>query len=192
VDCTGHGVPGAFMSMIAASLLNDTVNQSAKASTSEVLTTLNEKIRVALRQEDERNTDGMDIALCAIDEDENKLLFTGAKRSLYIVRNQEIIELKGDRKSVGGRTKKDREEKIFTTKEFKLQNGDMIYLTTDGFVDQPDENGKKYGSLNFFEDLKKIADKTPQEQKKILAEKLKQHSGSAKQRDDITIIGFKI
>jgi serine phosphatase RsbU (regulator of sigma subunit) len=191
VDCTGHGVPGAFMSMIGASLLNDTVNQAAGAQTAFVLSTLHEKIRIALRQEDERNTDGMDIALCAIDEKNSKLLYTGAKRSLYIVRNKEVLELKGDRKSVGGRSKKDKDEKEFTTKEFPLLRGDMVYLTTDGFVDQPDESGKKYGSLNLFKDLVDISTMGINEQRKFLSEKLRKHSGNAKQRDDITLIGFR-
>jgi serine phosphatase RsbU (regulator of sigma subunit) len=103
-----------------------------------------------------------------------------------------VIEVKGDRKSVGGRLKKDKTEKDFTTKTFELQTNDVVYLTTDGYVDQPNEEGNKFGTLKFFKEIQNIGQLKAQEQEKHLKNVLAIHSGKVKQRDDITILAFKV
>ncbi len=157
VDCTGHGVPGAFMSMIGNTLLNEIVYQKHILDPSEILGQLHLGIRRALRQENKGNDDGMDLCLCRIEHDagfDKKVIFAGAKRPIYIFRQGEIIEIKGDKKSVGGRQKE--EKRIFTNHELLLNNGDMIYLCSDGLADQPNEKNDKLGTPFLINFLKKI------------------------------------
>ena len=132
VDCTGHGVPGAFMSMIGNTLLNDIIKEQHITDPSKVLEYLHIGIRTALKQErgDSDADDGMDVCLCSIDREAKELSFAGAKRPLYLVRNgthdgdsSKLIELKGDRKSVGGRQKE--EKHSFTNNRIHLQTEAM-------------------------------------------------------------------
>ncbi|WP_291725513.1 two-component regulator propeller domain-containing protein [Bernardetia sp.] len=190
-DCTGHGVPGAFMSMIGSSLLSDMVQQNRSLKPCETLELLNEKIRTSLSQQDNRNSDGMDVCFCKINLNTHKVWFSGAKRPLYITKKDGLFkEIKGDRKSIGGRKRE--KEKEFTTTEIQLESGDMIYLTSDGYADQPNVEGKKIGSLKLQELLKNIASLPAQKQKQELTDLLHVHQGSMKQRDDIAIMGVRV
>jgi serine phosphatase RsbU (regulator of sigma subunit) len=199
VDCTGHGVPGAFMSMIGNTLLNDIVNEQKITDPAIILENLHAGVRSALKQEQDNveTDDGLDVCLCSLDTKNGKLAFAGAKRPLYIVRNgnpdnssPELIELKGDHESVGGRQKE--EKRVFTRHEVELQTGDTVYLTSDGFSDQPNMQGKKFGSKWLKETFSLIASHSMSEQKSKLVNLLENHQWNEDQRDDITIIGIRI
>jgi len=189
-DCTGHGVPGAFMSMIGNELLNNIVIKQRIFDPAQVLSEMHKDVRFALKQEESesKTPDGMDVCMCVIEN--NKLTFAGAKRPLYIVQNGIFEEIKGDRKPIGGRQKE--EDRTFTNNEIELQSGMMIYLTTDGYQDQHNINQKKYGVKRFRELLQSIADKPMEEQKNLLESKLNEFSQGEKNRDDIAVMGVKL
>lgn len=197
VDCTGHGVPGAFMSVIGIILLNEIVHLKNTYNSDEILERLHEQIQKALRQDEKANADGMDVALCIVEEiseKERNIYFTGAKRPLYYADNEENIEnklqtLQGTRKSIGGITRK---EKAFVCEKIKLQKGAKIYLTSDGLIDQPNAEGKKIGSVKFEETLQQILHLPMEEQYIKLMEMLDSHQQDTPQRDDITVIGIEI
>ncbi len=198
VDCTGHGVPGAFMSLIGNNSLNEIITQKKVQEPALILEELNFSIRKALRQEFTDNDDGMDIALCCIGKPNEKgnvkVTFAGAKRNmLYYSRlgGADLVELKGDKKTIGGFFK---ENKItrFTNHEVELKKGDSIYMFTDGLSDQSNEDGEKFGSIKLKSLLKDHVNLSLAEQQIILLEELKIFQRNAAQRDDITLIGIKI
>ncbi len=192
VDCTGHGVPGAFMSMIGNTLLNEIVNQEKIFDTAQILTRLHEGVKKSLQQSNMSNDDGMDVCICTIhfNADETAhVQFTGAKRPLYYFQNSFLQSLKGDVKSIGGR---DRKEKPFTTQDLYLMKGDCLYLMTDGFSDQQNSDNKKFGTTRLLELLEKNASLALPVQKQELDDELQTHSWGVEQRDDITIVGVKI
>lgn len=198
VDCTGHGVPGAFMSLIGNNSLNEIITQKKVQEPALILEELNLSIRKALRQEFTDNDDGMDIALCCISKPNEKgnvkVTFAGAKRNmLYYSRlvGTDLVELKGDKKTIGGFFK---ENKItrFTNHEVELKKGDSIYMFTDGLSDQSNEDGEKFGSIRLKELLKDHVNLSLAEQQIILLEELKIFQRNAAQRDDITLIGIRI
>lgn len=195
IDCTGHGVPGAFMSMIGYTLLNDIVYLNIINSTSEITKELNKKIIKLLKQQNSYNNDGMDVCLVKIEpkEDYNIITFTGAKRDLFIYdSNLSVINrIKGSRKTIGGINYK------FENKEFEeivlsLTKNSILYLTTDGYFDQNNIERKSFGSSNFVNLLDKIAKLSMQEQKNILEKKLNDWKSNELQRDDITIVGIRL
>jgi serine phosphatase RsbU (regulator of sigma subunit) len=192
VDCTGHGVSGAFMSLIANTLLNQIVNQEGISDTATILEMLNSGIRKSLKQEQKVNKDGMDLSICKISHTENgtKIYFTGAKRPLWIVRNNtKIVEVfKGDLKSIGGDQRKNRE---FTVQAIDVFEGDMLYMMTDGFVDQCNVTKEKFGTKQLLELIPQIASKALYLQKNDLQNALASHQASEEQRDDISIIGLR-
>lgn len=201
VDCTGHGVPGALLSMMGDIFLKEIVNIDGIIEPAKILRELHKKVRTHLRQEEEKaeTMDGMDVCLCRIEKEKGRVHFAGAKRPLYIVRENNadrdedisrLIEIRGDKKSIGGRQKEI--TRTYTTKEIEVQKGDMIYLTSDGFADQPDTNIKKYGSKRLKALLPKIAKFPMKKQKKYLEEELKAYQDTEKQRDDITIAGIRM
>ncbi len=195
VDCTGHGVPGAFMSMIASRLLNEIVLETKIFSTRDILTRLDLAVRKALRQDKTDNDDGMDLCLCRFENIDNKInvTYTGAKRPLiyFDVNEQKIEVLKADRKSIGGYvTKKSKIE--FTEQEVMLNKGDTLYMSTDGFIDQSGPERKRFGTLAFMELLEKIKTETIDKQKERLLYELQKWQGANDQRDDITLMVLKI
>lgn len=191
VDCTGHGVPGAFMSMIGNSLLNKIVNEDKIFDPALILENLHDGVRFSLKQESgETDThDGMDACLCLYNPISRKVTFAGAKRPLYYINNSKLIEIKGDRKPVGGKQKE--EKRIFTSKEIDIQPGDIIYLTTDGLADQNNSKGIKYGSRRLKEFLLEHSKLSLSEQKEALLIDLNKFQGYEPQRDDILIIGIR-
>jgi serine phosphatase RsbU (regulator of sigma subunit) len=193
VDCTGHGVPGAFMSMIGHTLLTKIVGQNKIYDPATILELLHLEIKNALHQNQGKNDDGMDIALLAIEEmasNQFSLIFAGAKRPLYYVDRGTFKMLKGNNRSIGGRQKS--ENKPFENQEVKLKKGDTIYLTTDGFADQNNAQREKFGTIQVETLLAQVHRQTLPKQLEILQRTLEAHKKQEPQRDDITIVGVKI
>jgi serine phosphatase RsbU (regulator of sigma subunit) len=194
VDCTGHGVPGGFMSMISNTLLNEIVNERELSETDEILNELNLKIRKALQQEadDSLSQEGMDLAFCKWDKKQNKLQFSGAMNPLYLVRNSELIEYKADLKGIGGISRR-RKEKPFKKQEVELKKGDCIYLFSDGYMDQFGGNNKeKFNSDRFKKLLCDMHTLGMQDQKNKLVKELENWMGDQEQIDDILVMGIKV
>ena len=193
VDCTGHGVPGAFMSMIGNTLLNEIINEKNIYKPSDILNLLHERVRQSLKQDIENNetSDGMDIALCVIDDEKNVLEFAGANRSLYVMRDNSFIEIKPDKMPIGGtQIKEDRE---FTNNEVKINKGDSIYMSTDGYADQfGGEKGKKFMVKRFHQTILGFQDQMMEQQSEILKTTIENWQGDLEQVDDILVIGIKI
>ncbi|MBN2894015.1 MAG: tetratricopeptide repeat protein [Bacteroidales bacterium] len=193
-DCTGHGVPGAFMSMIGNTLLNEIVNEKQIYSPKDVLTEMDNKLISALHQDKTENINGMDICLCRLDFEENtcKITFSAAKRHLFYYKKveKEIITLKGDIKTVGGIHF--RNETEFSNHEIFLKKGDIMYLCSDGIFDQNNKERKRFGKTQILNILTENIDKKLEEQKTELELKLDKWQGEEPQRDDITFIGIKI
>ncbi len=190
-DCTGHGVTGAFMSMIGSSVLNQIINERGITKPSEILNNLNTGISEALKQRENDVTDGMDIALCTLDLENRQLQFAGANRPLWIFRNGEFIEIKPDKLAIGGfRILSDSK---FTNHELQLQNGDSIYFFTDGFADQfGGPLGKKLLSKQFREILSSMQNIPMQEQEAKLTDIFTKWKGNVTQVDDVLVIGIKV
>ena len=188
IDCTGHGVPGAFMSMIGNTLLNEIVRQYHDPAT--ILEELHIGIRVALKQDNNINDDGMDVVMCLIEPLSRKVMCAAAKRPLWHVHKNGLEELKGDRKSIGGRQKEER--RIFINYEFKAAIGDMIYLSSDGFADQNNPNRIKFSSEKLKTMLQNVYTMRAEAQKLQILQTLQKHQQDQAQRDDITLIGIKL
>ncbi len=191
-DCTGHGVPGAFMSMIGAGKLNDAVSQSSDLS--EILSLLNIGIKTALKQTDNDNStrDGMDIALCSINTENRIVRYAGANRPLWIIRKgtAEVEETKATKTAIGGLTK---DNQHFASHEIKLLTGDTIYICTDGFADQfSGHDGKKLMTKKFKEILLHIQDKSMKEQEQYLGDFIENWKAGTEQLDDILVIGVRL
>jgi len=192
-DCTGHGVPGAFMSILGISLSNQIVGQLNKSfNASDILTLLRTEIKNALGQtgKDNEAKDGMDISLCVLNRKSQKIDFAGAYNPLILIRNKEIIKYKGDKMPIGIFIK---EKESFTNHEIKVEKGDSLYLYSDGFQDQfGGERKKKFLPKNLNNLLLDISNKPAQNQKEILNDTLEKWKGEEQQVDDIIILGFKI
>ena len=158
-----------------------------------ILGELHNDVRHTLQQEDKKRqaNDGMDIGLCQIDLTQQKLIYAGAKRPLYLYRHnmQQLVKISGDRKSIGGRQKE--QIRRFTDHEVNFFKGDVLYLSSDGFVDQNNALGKKFGSSQFEAMLQNVAKFDAKNQKQHIDETLKRHQGKESQRDDISLIGVK-
>lgn len=196
VDCTGHGVPGAFMSMIGNSLLNQIVNVRQIYQPKDILTLMHERVQISLRQKETDNNDGMDVALVKLemkDEKSAKITFAGAKRPLFYFKNNidEIQTIKGCRKSIGG-VKNYRNEVVFNDKELFLEKNEQFYLLSDGIIDQNNHERKRFGTKHLQRILSENRNKTMKEQKNEIETALNIWQADEEQRDDITIVGVKI
>ncbi len=192
VDCTGHGVPGAFMSLIGNDMLNSIAKQSPELEVSDMLELLNYKIKKALYQGENGQGlhDGMDIALCKIDKENSMVEFAGAYRPLYYFSGTELTESKGDRFSVGGRRKK---KASFTSHKIELKYDQTFYIFSDGYADQfGGDEGKKYSSRRFRNLLLSIQDQPMDTQREILEVNIQAWKGEEEQTDDILVIGFRV
>jgi len=195
-DCTGHGVPAAFMSMLGISCLNEIVQSREFTHANQILNELRKEIKHSLRQtgKKEEMRDGLDIALCVIDRKSNVMQYSGAHNPLYIIRNNngnsEIKEIKADPMPVGIHFLGD---KSFTNHEVQLEIGDTFYIFSDGFMDQiGGENNQRFTSERFKKLLMSIYDQPLYEQKEILEKNLKDWMGENSQRDDILVIGVRL
>ena len=195
VDCTGHGVPGAFMSMIGSRMLSEIVLEQKLTSPKDILEILDEKVKFALRQETTDNNDGMDLALCVIEKEEDAyhITYSGAKIDLYYFshKNDDITILSSERRSIGGTVQK-RGHIDFSDKDFYLYKDDYLWLSTDGIIDQNNPERKRFGTPKFIETLKDAKELNLLEQKRLIEKELSDHQGEEEQRDDITIWGIKL
>ncbi len=191
-DCTGHGVPGAFMSMLGDAYLNQIIKIQHIAQPDKILFELNKYIRETLQQSDTESMDGMDIGICVIDFQERTLEFSGAKQDLIYVQNNKMVRVHGDTFSIGGL--KQEKNKIFTLKKVDLTDEIIFYMYTDGYQDQfGGQYGRKYMARNFRTFLFSIWQLPMEEQKKALIQEYKKWKGKKyPQMDDITVIGIKI
>lgn len=197
VDCTGHGVSGAFMSLIGNTTLNEIVNDVKVHTPSVILEELDKRIRVALKQEQKINDDGMDVCLCRLQkqkDDHTLVTFTGAKRPLFYMRkgSPTLQVLKGDNRSIGGGRKRRKRRKPFTEQNIQLTSGSLLYLMSDGFTDQNGSQKPKIGTLVFKELITDNAQLPMPEQKELLNQIIELHQGGQEQRDDITVLGIKL
>lgn len=190
-DCTGHGVAGAFMSMIGTALLNQIVNEKGITEPSEILTQLNDGIVTSLKQRESEMNEGMDIALCTINNKSKTLQYSGANRPLWIIRNNEFQYYKPNKIPIGG--KQYNKTDGFMQHNITLEQGDSIYLFSDGYVDQfGGDLGKKFMTKKFRELLLSIQHLSMNEQKEYLLNTLIKWQGKHDQVDDILVIGIKI
>lgn len=190
-DCTGHGVPGALLSMLGISFLEEIVTKARFDTPDVILNRLRKKVKKSLKQssKDQESKDGMDIALCVIDHESLELQFAGAYNPVYILRAGELIELKATRNPIGFHMK----EKDFEKSDFQLQQGDVLYTFSDGYTDQfGDEGRTKFNKTNFKKLIQKISDKPMPEQEDILGKILMQWQGKNEQTDDIIVVGVRV
>lgn len=190
-DCTGHGVPGALMSMIGHDLLEKIINVDNVEQPAKVLDIMSKGLEKTFNREKNVGTiirDGMDIGLCIVDNRNKKIEFAGAFFPLYIIRDNRLLDLKGDKYALGMTP----EDFTYTNNEIDLLENDMMYLFSDGYVDQfgGDEN-KKFMYRRFRYLLMTIHRFPVEDQKSILEENIKTWMGNAAQVDDILVIGFK-
>ncbi len=191
-DCTGHGVPGAFMSILGINFLNEIISKHRKISAAGILDKLRSLVIEALnnQQDNEEAKDGIDLGLCIFDLEKKTLQFAGANNSLYLIRNRELNITKGDRMPVGIHPKM---HLSFTNKEIELLEGDAIYMFTDGYVDQFGwRNGKKFKTRQFQEQLIQLQDIPMKGQRIILENTISNWKGDLEQVDDILVMGIKI
>jgi serine phosphatase RsbU (regulator of sigma subunit) len=191
-DCTGHGVPGAFMTLIGSSLLNQIVNEDNVYNPSIILDELNRRLLKTLQQQNrnEQVNDGMDIALLSIDKSKKQITFSSAKRPLIYFQQGQFKEISSNRYPIGGAELKHKEFKDVVV---PYQSGDTFYLYTDGFTDQfGGENDKKFNIRRFRELLTSIQNRTLQIQKEILENEFYLWKGSKDQTDDVLVIGIRM
>ncbi|MBI2259462.1 MAG: tetratricopeptide repeat protein [Flavobacteriia bacterium] len=192
-DCTGHGVPGAMVSVVCNNALNRSVREFDLSYPNEILEKTREIVLEEFEKSDENVKDGMDISLCAIDTKKNILRWSGAHNPLWLLRNKEIIETKADKQPIG----KFSHSKPFSLKEIHLEKNDIIYIFTDGFQDQfggPESyrGGKKYRPSKMRELFLSICEKTMEEQKIIIEKSFEDWKGDLEQVDDVCVIGVRV
>lgn len=196
-DCTGHGVPGAFMSMIGNTLLNEIVNEQHIIQPAEILNQLNEGIIQALHQESRNQDDGMDVSVCLFDKTENTVTFAGANHSLYVTEDNSIREIKGDIYSIGSmfgpKDPSGQNRSVsFTQKEISLKKNSTVYFSTDGFPDQiGGEKGKKFLLRQLEKMLQNLASLDMKEQEQTIVKTFEAWKGKYNQLDDVLLVGIK-
>jgi len=191
-DCTGHGVPGAFMSALGVAFLNEIINKNKNILANQILEELRILVKSTLNTQNKQTTkDGMDLALCVIDKESRKMSFSGANNPLYIIRNQELIEFKPTKNPIGHFIV----EKPFESIDFQLEKDDVCYLFSDGITDNfGGENGRKFTRKKLQDLLIKINQENLdlKSQKERIENVVKLWLGdNYKQIDDILIVGFK-
>lgn len=191
VDCTGHGVPGGFMSMMGVAFLNDIVNQIEPLRPDLALNQLREKTIESLRQSGKStdSKDGMDLALVVLDKKNRKLQYAGAHNPLIIIRDGQLLETRADRMSISYEPK----QAPFQNHELEVKKGDTIYIFSDGYADQfGGQPRRKFNRGNLHKLLIEIHQKPVEEQKQIMDKTIEEYKGNREQIDDILIIGMKI
>ncbi len=193
VDCTGHGVPGAFMSLIGFDILGNIIKVQGVEKPSEILNILSMGIENTFHREEEDYLlkDGMDLSFCVIDCEKRQLEYAGAFNPLYLIRDNKLIETRADRFSIGLKHEL-HEQNQFTNHSISLEKGDMIYLFSDGYPDQfGGPNGKKFMYRRFRHMLLTIHKLPLQEQKDLLEESIEAWKGKNDQVDDMLVIGIR-
>jgi serine phosphatase RsbU (regulator of sigma subunit) len=190
VDCTGHGVPGALMSIIANGILKEVIVKKGITEPSEILYALDEELFAALNKKGEITNDGMDVALAVFDSEKNSVSYSGAFRPMLLLRDHELIEFEANRYPIGfyGDV-----EKIFVSKEIELKKEDTFYFFTDGYCDQfGGELKKKFNRKRFKELLLSLQGMEMEEQQSFLQYALLNWRQDEPQMDDVCIIGVRI
>jgi len=189
VDSTGHGIPGAFMSLLGSSLLNQIVIEKNITDAAKILNELHRGIRETLKQDQNNNHDGMDLALCILDKGLGIIEFAGAHNPIVYFKNGELNEVRGDPFGIGGYERG--RERFFTRREIPIEGISQIYIFSDGYKDQfGGERGKKLLKRRFYDILRKIHKEPISKQKELLEKHLKDWSGAEAQVDDILVIGI--
>ncbi len=187
-DCTGHGVPGALVSVVCSNALNRTVNEFGLRDTGRILDKVTELVLETFEKSGDEIKDGMDISLLCLSKKDNKAQWSGANTPLWIIKRNELTEIKADKQPIG----KSEERKPFSTIDLSLTSGDTIYLITDGYSDQFGHTNKKLMKKKFKEILLSIQDKSMSQQKYFLDQQHNNWKGKMEQTDDVTVIGIKI
>ena len=190
-DCTGHGVPGAFMSILGINLLNEIVNKAEEVRPNDLLNELRERLTKLLRQTGDKDEtrDGMEMAICLVDYESKKLQYSGAFRPLYLIRNEELLVFKGDSMPIGIYLD---EEIPFTNTDIQLEENDMIYMFSDGYVDQiGGPKRKTFRSKKFKRLLMEIHKDPLAAQEEILEQTIEEWRMDLEQIDDIMVMGIK-
>ncbi|MFN5181457.1 MAG: SpoIIE family protein phosphatase [Bacteroidota bacterium] len=190
-DCTGHGVPGALMSMIGNDLLHQIIREMKVETPAKVLDHLHMGVTSILKQDTQRDSrDGMDIAMLSFSHDMKLLEYAGAYRSLFLVRNDEVKEFKANKFPIGNNQ---HERSHFNNNEVQIQKNDMLYIFTDGYADQfGGPKGKKFMMKNFQQLLSKISSLSVTEQESVLSDTIDNWRGEHEQVDDILVIGIRV
>jgi len=193
IDCTGHGVAGAFMTFIANTLLEETVRFGGYRFPARILEKVDSGLEIKLNQQGRGiYREGMDMVLIKIKkqkDDKVQIVFAGAKRPLYYIEKGVFKEIAGTRRSIGSAYEK---EAPFVEQHITLEKEDMLFLTTDGYIDQNDNKQKRFGSNRFKDLILKISPQPTEVQKSILETELNSFQGFQEQRDDITVLGIKL
>lgn len=195
-DCTGHGVPGAFMSMIGSELLNEIVMQRNEREPARILRLLHDGIRHTLNQRETANTDGIDLAICYIDQAAKQLTYAGAKNPLIYIQDKQLHKIKGDKISVGGVLR--RQNKEFSAHTIDISSPTTIYLFSDGIQDQfGGEKGKKFMSRKLYDLLLSMHESSPEVQETILVTALHNWMHYIRQKperqiDDMLLVGIQL
>ena len=191
IDCTGHGVPGAFMSLIGNTLLNQIVNEWQTRDPAIILELMHKQVRRVLNQDESTSKAhaSMDICMVCVDTKKKKATFAGASRPLYIIQNGELDKIPGDPRSVGGYQREER--RYFTNHDIDLSKPTNFFLTTDGYVDQMNSSFKKFGHKLFTQILVDLFNEPSDVQSSLLLTALQHHQQDHEQIDDICILGLK-
>ena len=184
VDCTGHGVPGAFMSLLGYSALNQIVQGRKIFDNSLILNALDRNIRRILRKESNENSDGMEISLCRMDKHSKEIVFAGSKQTIFVAYNQELLRIRGDRYSIGGRVYSDQR---FSNQNIRYEPNMVIYMFTDGLTDQQNYRRQRIGTQRFFDKMQDICHLSISQQEQIVLHFIQQFKGNESQRDDLSM-----
>jgi serine phosphatase RsbU (regulator of sigma subunit) len=193
-DCTGHGVPGAFMSIIGSTLLDRIVRLKKIADPAQILTNLDEELKIILRKEGSQSDNGMDMGVIMFEKNDidwQKLTFSGAKIPLRFIRkgNRDIEQIQAVNRSVGFNSKR---ERLFVNHELFLEKGSQIYMSSDGYADQDNFQQDRLGTGRFMNLLGEYAHLSMHVQRTHLEDNLRIYQGKAPQRDDILVFGLKL
>ncbi len=194
IDCTGHGVPGAFMTMIAISAMRRIIKDEMRRNPAGILSRLNHIVKMTLQQDKEYTTsdDGMDVGIVRMDKSDGRreLIFAGAKIPLYYTKENELHIVKGDRRSIG--YKRSNVDFCFNNNTIPVEAGMNFYMATDGLTDQlGDRDSRKFGSICLKKLLPEFGDQPFEKQKKLLCDSFKAFEGENDRLDDVTMIGFR-
>ncbi|MDN5202098.1 tetratricopeptide repeat protein [Fulvivirgaceae bacterium BMA10] len=193
VDCTGHGVPGALITVMGNSIMNQVISEQRILYPADILSELNDRVLNTLNQGDYNmnNSDGMDMAVCRFDKGSMKLTFAGAKRPIYYFSEGKLQMIKGDSHSVGGTFYP--KNRLYQEHEIYLNKGDTVYVLTDGYTDQfGGEHNKKFLSKRFKDLLHEMQGKSMTEQEEVINRKMRYWKGEVDQTDDILVMGLKV
>jgi signal transduction histidine kinase len=193
IDCTGHGVPGATMTMIANMALNRVVQEVSDYDPAAVLKALNRLVRITLGQHSAESStnDGLDIGLCLVDPHKRSLVFSGARLNLLVIQGGTVEEIQGDRMSIGYKTSDP--DYTFAANHITLDKGAAIYLTTDGILGQAGgQHNLPFGRRRFIDVVSRHSNDSMTIQKQVIEQALSTYKGEEEQRDDITVVGFRL